>query len=149
MVEIIENQLSLSCSSLNELPQIASKILEFKGDRTVISFDGQLGAGKTTLIKELCLSLGVEDNVTSPSFAIINEYQDGNDNPVYHFDFYRIKDVEEALDIGAEEYFYSGHLCLVEWPSKAEELIPEDSVSIEIEVTGHNSRIFYLKRHDR
>ena len=148
MVETVENQLSITCNTLNDLPETARKILELTGKDSVVAFDGQLGAGKTTLIKQICAQLGVSDNVSSPSFAIINEYIDGSGKPLYHFDFYRIKDIEEAMDIGVEDYFYSGNLCLMEWPSKVSELIPERHFFIDIEVTGEESRIFHIRKYD-
>ena len=91
---------------------------------TIILLRGDMGAGKTTLTKELCALRGVSDAVTSPTFALINEYLDGEGESIYHFDFYRINDIKEVMDLGYEEYFYSGNLCLVEWPEKIEELIP-------------------------
>jgi tRNA threonylcarbamoyladenosine biosynthesis protein TsaE len=148
MVEILDNQLSLTCSSLKDLPEIARRILNFGGKAKVISFEGELGAGKTTLIKEICKILGVEDNVSSPTFAIINEYLDSGDNPVYHFDFYRVKNIEEGMDIGTEDYFYSGDVCLIEWPQMVADLIPEESIFVNIEVKGEETRVFHLKRHD-
>ncbi len=107
---------------------------EFPDDR-FFAFFGKMGVGKTTLIKELCRVLGVEDNVCSPTFAIVNEYSDREGEPVYHFDFYRLKSVAEAYDIGYEEYFYSGHYCFTEWTEKVEELLPERYVRVEIEET--------------
>ena len=149
MVEIIENQLSLNCRSLKDLPDIASKILDFTGRKGVIAFEGELGAGKTTLIKQICQLLGVRDTISSPSFSIINEYENEDGETVYHCDFYRIKDVGEAFGTGAEEYFYSGDLCLVEWPSMAEELMPDDHILVQVEVIGPESRIFHVKKYDR
>jgi tRNA threonylcarbamoyladenosine biosynthesis protein TsaE len=149
MVEIIENQLSLNCRSLKDLPDIARQILDFTGRSGIIAFEGQLGAGKTTLIKQICWLLGVQDTISSPSFSIINEYVDGEGKTVYHFDFYRIKDVEEAFGTGAEEYFFSGSLCLVEWPEIAKELMPDDHFLVQIEVNGPESRIFQVKKYDR
>jgi len=149
MVEIIENQLSLNCRSLKDLPDIAWRILDFTGRNGVVAFEGQLGAGKTTLIKQICKLLGVKDTITSPTFSIINEYVNGGGETVYHFDFYRIKDVEEAFGTGAEEYFFSGSLCLVEWPKVARELMPDDYYLIQIEVSGPESRTFDVKKYDR
>ena len=97
------------------------------------AFFGKMGVGKTTLIKELCAALGVEDNVCSPTFAIVNEYSDREGKPVYHFDFYRLKNLSEAYDIGYEEYFYSGCYCFTEWTEKIEELLPECYVRVEME----------------
>ena len=111
---------------------MARKLLgEFPDDR-FFAFFGKMGVGKTTLIKEICAELGVNDNVCSPTFAIVNEYTDGAGEPVYHFDFYRMKSVAEAYDIGYEEYFYSGCYCFTEWTEKVEELLPERYVRVDI-----------------
>jgi tRNA threonylcarbamoyladenosine biosynthesis protein TsaE len=127
------DQIVFNNCSLKELPGVARKITEtFTGD-TVFAFYGDLGAGKTTLIKVFCEVLGVEDEVTSPSFAIVNEYHCIRDELIYHFDFYRIKKMEEVLDIGYEEYLYSGWYCFLEWADKIEELLPESYVQIVIE----------------
>ena len=117
---------------------MARKLLgEFPDDR-FFAFFGKMGVGKTTLIKEICAELGVNDNVCSPTFAIVNEYTDGAGEPVYHFDFYRMKSVAEAYDIGYEEYFYSGCYCFTEWTEKVEELLPERYVRVEIEEENGN-----------
>jgi tRNA threonylcarbamoyladenosine biosynthesis protein TsaE len=100
-----------------------------------------MGAGKTTFIRSICSELGVKENVTSPTFSIVNEYRDSYGKPVYHFDFYRIEKEQEAVDIGCEEYFYSGALCLIEWPEKILNLLPHELVKITIEVT-HTKRRF-------
>lgn len=110
---------------------------EFPDDR-FFAFFGKMGVGKTTLIKEICAELGVNDNVCSPTFAIVNEYTDGAGEPVYHFDFYRMKSVAEAYDIGYEEYFYSGFYCFTEWTEKVEELLPERYVRVDIEEENGN-----------
>ncbi len=112
---------------------MARKLLEEFRDDRFFAFFGKMGVGKTTLIKEICAALGVEDNVCSPTFAIVNEYSDREGEPVYHFDFYRLKSVAEAYDIGYEEYFYSGCYCFTEWTEKIEELLPERYVRVEIE----------------
>ena len=119
--------------SVDELPEVARKLLTTFGDDRFFAFFGKMGVGKTTLIKELCAALGVKDNVCSPTFAIVNEYTSGEGEPVYHFDFYRLKSVAEAYDIGYEEYFYSGCYCFTEWTEKVEELLPERYVRVEIE----------------
>jgi tRNA threonylcarbamoyladenosine biosynthesis protein TsaE len=119
--------------SVAELPEVARKLLSVFEDDRFFAFFGKMGVGKTTLIKELCAELGVKDNVCSPTFAIVNEYVAGNGEPVYHFDFYRMKSVAEAYDIGYEEYFYSGCYCFTEWTEKVEELLPERYVRVEIE----------------
>jgi tRNA threonylcarbamoyladenosine biosynthesis protein TsaE len=118
--------------TLPALPEIARKIIETYPDERVFALYGDLGAGKTTLIKELCKVLGVTDEVTSPSFAIINEYDAGGIDLVYHFDFYRIKKLEEVMDIGYEEYLFSGYYCFLEWADKIEELLPERYVYLSI-----------------
>ena len=124
--------------SVEGLPEVARKLLgEFPEER-FFAFFGKMGVGKTTLIKELCAALGVGDNVCSPTFAIVNEYSrpiggSGQTEAVYHFDFYRLKSVAEAYDIGYEEYFYSGCYCFTEWTEKVEELLPEHYVRVEIE----------------
>lgn len=112
---------------------MASDLLEEYPEERFFAFFGKMGVGKTTLIKELCTHLGVEETVCSPTFAIINEYTTGEGEPVYHFDFYRLKSAEEAFDIGYEEYFYSGAYCFTEWTEKIETLLPEHYVRVEIE----------------
>ena len=111
------------------------------GDGKVFAFYGKMGAGKTTFIKALCEVLGVKDVITSPTFAIINEYTDGNNNPIYHFDFYRIKKLEEVYDMGYEDYFYSGNLCLLEWPELVEDVLPENVIKVTIEEQPDGSRL--------
>ncbi|MBO4557225.1 MAG: tRNA (adenosine(37)-N6)-threonylcarbamoyltransferase complex ATPase subunit type 1 TsaE [Bacteroidales bacterium] len=118
---------------LDDLAAAASEFLEAVGDERLIAFQGHLGAGKTTFIKALCEALGVEDNVCSPTFTIVNEYRAASGEPVYHFDFYRIDSLKEASDLGLEEYFYSGCFCFMEWPEKVAELLPEDTVEVRIE----------------
>ena len=111
---------------------MARNLLQEYGEERFFAFFGKMGVGKTTLIKAMCGELGVEDNVCSPTFAIINEYKTGNGAPVYHFDFYRLKNAEEAYDIGYEEYFYSGEYCFTEWTEKVEELLPDHYVRVEL-----------------
>jgi len=147
MVEAAEKNLHLTCKSLSQLPEIAAQIIEFKGNLNVITFKGELGAGKTTLIKSICQHLGVTDNVTSPTFAIINEYVINAGKPVYHFDFYRINNQLEALDIGVDEYFYSGDMCLIEWPSIVQSLLPENHASVTIEITEMGTRVFHMEKN--
>ncbi len=119
--------------SIENIAQAASQFAQTIGERRVFAFNGNMGAGKTTFVKALCEHLGVQDVVNSPTFAIVNEYEDGDGEPIYHFDFYRLKRLSEAYDMGCEEYFYSGHLCLIEWPDMVEELLPEDTVWVKIE----------------
>ena len=131
--------------SLNNIEEAAKWFLEQLGDRTIVAFYGGMGAGKTTFIKAVCQQLGVEDNITSPTFAIVNEYADGEGYPIYHFDFYRIKKVSEVIDISFDEYIYSGNLCLMEWPELIEELLPDDAVRVEIAETADGNREITFK----
>lgn len=117
---------------ISRLPEVARNLLHHFPDDRFFAFFGKMGVGKTTLIKAICEVLGVEDNVCSPTFAIVNEYSTVFDEPVYHFDFYRLKSLAEAYDIGYEEYFYSGCYCFTEWTEKIEELLPERYVRVEI-----------------
>lgn len=131
---------TIRVGSLSDLPDAAEEILARRRGRNIILFKGDLGAGKTTLISHICRSLGSEDAVASPTFAIINQYRGQDDCVINHFDFYRVDNPEEAFDLGYEEYFYSDQLCLIEWPDKIEALIPESAMTIRIEVTGENQR---------
>lgn len=130
--------------SIEHLDEAARQFVEAIGDRRVFAFHGKMGAGKTTFIKALCHRLGVTDTVCSPTFAIVNEYQDGQGEPIYHFDFYRLKRLSEAYDMGCEEYFYSGHLCLIEWPDIVSDLLPDDTVEVTIEEQPDGSRTIYM-----
>jgi len=131
----------MEINSLNELNSAAKALLNFAGKEKIFVFEGEMGAGKTTFIKALCQELGVTDLVNSPTFSIVNEYH-GADHIIYHFDFYRIKNLQEAFDIGYEEYFYSGNLCLIEWPERVQELLPESYVKIEITTRAPDKRAF-------
>ena len=123
-----------------DIRQAAKQFVEGMGENTVFAFYGKMGAGKTTFIKSICEELGVDDTVTSPTFAIVNEYEAAGGRPRYHFDFYRIKKVSEAYDMGCEEYFYSGHPCFIEWPELIEEVLPEETVSVTIEALPNGER---------
>jgi len=127
--------MQLELNDTAALPEAAQKLLAFFGDRRVVAFRGQMGAGKTTLIKAICEELGVQDNTSSPSFALVNEYRTSA-GPIYHFDFYRLKKAAEAFDIGFEEYVSSGHWCLIEWPEMIDELLPGDAVQVMILLEG-------------
>lgn len=116
-----------------ELPQVARELLGRFEEERFFAFFGKMGVGKTTLIKELCAALGSEDNVCSPTFAIVNVYSREDGSPIYHFDFYRLKNIDEAYDIGYEEYFYSGEYCFTEWTEKIEPLLPDQYVRVTIE----------------
>jgi tRNA threonylcarbamoyladenosine biosynthesis protein TsaE len=139
----------LIVNSKKELEGVAQEIINFADGQTIWLFDGEMGAGKTTLIKAIALAFGVEDMVQSPTFSIINEYRNPEDDIFYHFDFYRIKNENEALDVGANEYFDSGDLCFIEWPQKVSSLIPDTYLSIKIEVTSETSRVLNLTQHGR
>ena len=124
---------NLYIKSQDELPEVAREIIDSLDGRSVVAFFGAMGAGKTTLIREIAALLGSEDTVTSPTFAIVNQYSAADDARIFHFDFYRLEKPEEVFDIGYEEYFYSGDLCLVEWPEKVEGLLPEDTMTVRVE----------------
>jgi len=131
----------ISVASINELSHVAKTILGNTPNQSVFAFYGTMGAGKTTLIKAFCKVLGVEETVTSPTFSLVNEYSDKNSNPIYHFDFYRIKKIDEVFDIGYEEYFYSDNYCFIEWPELVLELLPDSYVYILIEENKSGKRI--------
>ena len=118
--------------SLEQLSEVSDYLISMRNEADIIAFYGAMGAGKTTLIKNLCHRMGVTDEVNSPTFAIVNEYVTEEGESVYHFDFYRIKKIEEAYDIGFENYFDSGNLCLIEWPEMIEPLMPEKYIRVEI-----------------
>jgi tRNA threonylcarbamoyladenosine biosynthesis protein TsaE len=134
------SELRFVSHSEHENYPIAAKILKACGNARIFAFYGQLGAGKTTLIKSFCKVLEISDTVTSPTFTLVNEYE-GENAVAYHFDFYRILSEAEAFDLGYEEYFFSGHFCFVEWPEKISSLLPSDTVEIRIEIHADNSRI--------
>lgn len=129
---------NLHITSQDELPEVAQAVVGSLEGRSVVAFFGPMGAGKTTLIREIVALLGSEDTVTSPTFAIVNQYSTADDGRIFHFDFYRLDKPEDAFDIGYEEYFYSGDLCLVEWPEKVEGLLPEDTVTVTIETDAED-----------
>lgn len=132
----------ITISSLEGLPRAAAAFLNAIEEHRLIAFHAPMGAGKTTFITALCKALGVqEDAVSSPTFAIVNEYRAGNGEPVYHFDFYRIERLEEALDIGLYDYLDSGALCLMEWPENIEDLLPEETLDVTIAVRPDGSRV--------
>lgn len=135
----------INLSSKNDLQKYMSAIVDFIAHDTILLLNGQMGAGKTTFTKYFCAYLGVNDLVNSPTFSIVNEYK-LKTNAIYHFDFYRIKDETEALDIGVEDYFYSGNLCIIEWSERIPSLIPDKYTQITMEV--HNEqRTLKLTKH--
>jgi tRNA threonylcarbamoyladenosine biosynthesis protein TsaE len=122
------------CNNENELGGIARKLLDKYGNERIFALFGEMGIGKTTFIKTICAQLGITDEVTSPTFSIINEYIKPDGESLYHFDFYRIKLEEEAYDLGYEDYFYGGSYCFIEWPEKVEKLLPAETVRVFIKV---------------
>ena len=134
----------IEIDSLSELPRVAEAVIEALDGRSVVLLRGGMGAGKTTLVSRIAAKLGAEDTVTSPTFALVNEYE-GRDGTIYHFDFYRINRVEEVFDLGYEEYFYSGELCFVEWPEMVEGLLPDDAMQVRITVGDDQKRIFEIE----
>lgn len=134
----------INVNGLGDLPDAAEQILEALDGRNVVALYGPMGAGKTTLVREICAQLGSEDTVTSPTFALINRYDTDKGDAIFHFDFYRIERPEEAFDMGYEEYFYSDGLCLVEWPEKVEELLPDDVMKVTITPTSNTRRVITI-----
>ncbi len=134
--------MEIRIENLEKIREAAREFVANIGDSTVFAFYGKMGAGKTTFIKAVCEELGVEDVITSPTFAIVNEYRsDASGELIYHFDFYRVKKIEEVYDMGFEDYFYSGALCFIEWPELCEEVLPEDTVKVTIEETPDGTRV--------
>lgn len=134
--------MEIRIKSIEEIAVAAKEFVAAMGERKVFAFYGKMGAGKTTFIKAVCEELGVEDVITSPTFAIVNEYRSETSGElIYHFDFYRVKKIEEVYDMGFEDYFYSGALCFIEWPELCEEVLPEDTVKVTIEETPDSSRL--------
>lgn len=130
--------------NLNQVPDISKEILDIVNGK-ILLFYGNMGTGKTTLIKELTKQLGVKGVVNSPTFSLVNDYLSQSEEIIYHFDFYRIENETEAYDIGVEEYFYSNHWCLVEWPEKVENLLPLKSISIYLSINDNGSRNIKIK----
>lgn len=136
---------TIQISSLDIISDAAREFISQMGDDTVFAFYGKMGAGKTTFIKALCKELGVNDEVNSPTFSLINEYRSETTSElIYHFDFYRIKKLEEVYDLGYEDYFYSGALCFIEWPELIEDLLPNDAKKISIDETTDGARIITI-----
>ena len=136
---------TIEITGLHEYPEAAEKFIALMGDRRIFAFYGKMGAGKTTFIKSICEALGVTDTVNSPTFAIVNEYADGNGEPIFHFDMYRIKSIAELYNLGYEDYFFSDALCLIEWPELAEELLPEDTAKVTIEENEDGTRTITIE----
>ena len=130
---------------LEEIQSAAKWLIEQAGEEKIWVFQGQMGAGKTTLIKALAREFRVEDEVSSPTFGIVNEYHTSSAEKIFHFDFYRIDDPEEALEIGIEEYFYGGSLCWIEWAEKIAQFIPEDFLLIKLEILSERKRSIHIQ----
>lgn len=134
--------MEIKINSLADINEAAKTFVENMGDGKVFAFYGKMGAGKTTFVKAVCECLGVDDVITSPTFAIVNEYTSATTgDAIYHFDFYRIKKLEEVYDMGYEDYFYSGSLCFLEWPELIEDLLPEDATKVTIEEIADGARV--------
>ena len=136
---------SLTLKSLSDLNIVADKFLRLLRNKKVFAFFGSMGVGKTTFIKALCNELGVVEIVTSPTFALINEYQTSKGDTIYHFDFYRINKIEEVFDFGYEEYFFSGNYCFIEWPDKVAEILPENVVYIQMLENDDGTRTINIR----
>ncbi|MBP3407593.1 MAG: tRNA (adenosine(37)-N6)-threonylcarbamoyltransferase complex ATPase subunit type 1 TsaE [Bacteroidaceae bacterium] len=121
---------TITINGIEDYPQAAREFVKLLDRGRIFAFYGKMGSGKTTFIKSICEELGVEDSINSPTFAIVNEYEDRNQNTIYHFDFYRIKSIEEVYNMGYEEYFYGDAICFMEWPELIEELLPEEAVKV-------------------
>lgn len=136
--------MEIKIQDLEHIHEAAKEFIKAMGKDTIFAFYGEMGAGKTTFIKAICEELGVKDVITSPTFAIVNEYTDGHGNPIYHFDFYRIKKLDEVFDMGFEDYIDSGNICLMEWPELIEDILPEDARKVTIAVDDDGSRTVKL-----
>jgi tRNA threonylcarbamoyladenosine biosynthesis protein TsaE len=130
---------------LDDIDRIASEVIQLFPRQRLLAFWGPMGVGKTTFIKAICKALKVHDTVNSPSFAIVNEYVSGNGDPIYHFDFYRIKHSAEAFDMGYEDYLYSGAYCFLEWPEKLEDLLPTERLDLVFELQDDGSRVLQVE----
>jgi tRNA threonylcarbamoyladenosine biosynthesis protein TsaE len=137
--------LSFACVSTDVLSEVAHDIASHLTESKLILFYGEMGAGKTTLIKEICRQLGVTETMSSPTFSVVNEYHTNDNKIIYHFDLYRIKDIKECFDLGMEEYVYSGNYCFIEWPEVALSLLPEKYYSLSIKTEKDNTRSIILQ----
>ena len=135
----------LEIESLKTIDQTAQKFIDQIGERTVFAFNGKMGAGKTTFIKSICETMGVKETVNSPTFSIVNEYEAADGRIIYHFDCYRINKIQEALDLGAEEYLYSGNLCFIEWSENIAPILPDSLVNVDIEEVENGKRNVIIK----
>lgn len=136
--------LEIKIKSLDGIADAARQFVDAMGENKVFAMFGPMGVGKTTFVKAVCEILGVEDTITSPTFAIVNEYRTNTGDQIFHFDFYRIRKVEEVYDMGYEDYVYSGAVCFLEWPELIEELLPEDAVRVTLSEEGDGTRTITL-----
>lgn len=140
--------MELLLNDINTIDEVAKQIVGFAGDERIWLFEGDMGAGKTTLIKAVCKELQIIDETSSPTFALVNVYENRKKEEFYHFDFYRIEDQMEAIDIGCDEYFYSGNYCFIEWSEKIPSLIPSSNLKISINLDDQNTRKIILSKHE-
>lgn len=148
MIARIDSPMIISSFTEDQLLEVAKKVIAHGKGIQVWLLDGEMGAGKTTFVRALAEALDIKDHVSSPTFSLVNEYQRSNGDSVYHFDLYRLKNEREALDIGIEEYLYSGSLCLIEWPDQIPSLLPAEHMSIKITVNTDLSRTISLQRYE-
>lgn len=130
----------LKINSLEDINSVAAEFIKLVGDKRIFAMHGAMGVGKTTFVKAICKEMGVQDTINSPTFAIVNEYHTAKENIIYHFDFYRIDDVQEAYDFGYEDYFYSDAMCFIEWPEKIDSILPNDTVEVHFNEEADGSR---------
>lgn len=130
----------LKINSLEDINLVAREFLELVGDKRIFAMHGAMGVGKTTFVKAICEEMGVEDTINSPTFAIVNEYHTAKEDIIFHFDFYRIDDVQEAYDFGYEDYFYSNAMCFIEWPEKIDSILPNNTVEVHFKEEADGSR---------
>lgn len=135
---------TITINTIKEIHKAAQQFIQLIGNQTIFAFHGEMGAGKTTFIRAVCEEMGVDENISSPTFAIVNEYFTPDGKKIFHFDCYRLKDMREAYEIGAEDYFYSGELCFIEWPEKIEALLPETTVNVFIKVLDSGGRLITI-----
>jgi len=136
----VKNMIKLKIESIDTINETAQKFIDQIGDRTIFAFNGKMGAGKTTFIKSICETMGVKETVNSPTFSIVNEYETSDKRIIYHFDCYRINKIQEALDLGAEEYLYSGNMCFIEWSENIAPILPDSLVNVDIEEVEDGKR---------
>lgn len=135
----------LIINSIEEIQDVAQKFIHEIGDRKIFAFNGKMGAGKTTFIKAICEVMGVKETINSPTFSIVNEYEAADGSIIYHFDCYRINKIQEALDLGAEEYLYSGNLCFIEWSENIAPLLPDSLVNVDINEIENKKREIVIR----